>query len=499
MTPTELATLWEQILEKTKKTMHIQMWENWIQSSLIPLSYENNILTLGVMKEFLKMWIEKTALPLLEETASEIMNQPVQVIIVNVNGPNSISPPVDPVAEKIYLPQNTPRKTSSLIETPSTENRLPTNNTPSEYTLSKAVAPLLEHHVESIPHKKNSSSLNPRYTFDTFIVGNSNRFAYSAALAIAEAPAQNHNPFFLYGSSGLGKTHLMHAIGHYAEKFHPEMQILCITSEKFTNDLINSLRDKNPESFRQKYRNIDILLVDDIQFLQDKEHTQEEFFHTFNQLYEDKKQIILTSDRLPKDMKKLQERLRTRFEWGLTTNIQPPDIETRIAILRKKAELEHVEMPNDSVTYIASNVNSNIRQLEGALHKVLSYSSLSHQPITLDMTIDVLKDMVSVSKNRPVTTSTIQEIICAYFKIKIDDLLGKKKTKNIAYPRQIAMYLSRELTTNTLPHIGQVFGGRDHTTVIYAHDKILKEIEKDPQVRDLIATLTKKINNPGDN
>jgi len=337
--------------------------------------------------------------------------------------------------------------------------------------------------------------LNPKYTFDTFVIGAGNRFAHAASLAVAEAPAKAYNPLFLYGGVGLGKTHLMHAIGHYILEHNPHMKVLYISSEKFTNEFINAIRDNRGESFRNKYRNIDVLLIDDIQFLAGKEQTQEEFFHTFNALHEERKQIVISSDRPPKEIPTLEERLRSRFEWGLITDIQPPDLETRIAILRKKAKAENLHIPNEAMVYIASMIDTNIRELEGALIRVVAYSSLTNQDITTHLAAEALKDILPSPRNRVITIQDIQQRVAEFFGLKLEDFKARKRTKAIAFPRQIAMYLARELTDFSLPKIGDAFGGRDHTTVIHAHEKIAQQLEQDPELQNIIRHLTEKIKN----
>ena len=316
--------------------------------------------------------------------------------------------------------------------------------------------------------------LNSKYTFDTFVIGSGNRFAHAASLAVAEAPAKAYNPLFIYGGVGLGKTHLMHAIGHYVLDHNPSAKVVYLSSEKFTNEFINSIRDNKGAEFRDKYRNVDVLLIDDIQFLAGKESTQEEFFHTFNTLHEESKQIIISSDRPPKEIPTLEDRLRSRFEWGLITDITPPDLETRIAILRKKAKADGLDIPNEVMLYIANQIDTNIRELEGALIRVVAYSSLINKDINADLAAEALKDIVPSSKPRVITIQDIQKVVGEHFNIKLDDFKAKKRTKSIAFPRQIAMYLSRELTDFSLPKIGEEFGGRDHTTVIHAHEKNLK-------------------------
>jgi chromosomal replication initiator protein len=334
--------------------------------------------------------------------------------------------------------------------------------------------------------KKNYPNLNPKYTFDTFVIGNSNRFAHAACVAVAEAPARAYNPLFLYGGVGLGKTHLMHAIGHHIMDQKKDPKVVYVSSEKFTNELINSIKDDRNEEFRNKYRNVDVLLIDDIQFIAGKERTQEEFFHTFNSLHEANKQIIISSDRPPKEIPTLEDRLRSRFEMGLITDIQAPDFETRMAILRKKAQMENLDVPNEVTVYIAKNIKSNIRELEGALTRVVAYSSLTNRTISFELASEALKDIITTSKHEEITVNRIKEKVSSVFGVKMEDFNSKKRTRSISYPRQIAMYLSRELTDLSLPKIGEEFGGRDHTTVIHAHDKITKDIETNEDFKDKI-------------
>lgn len=347
--------------------------------------------------------------------------------------------------------------------------------------------------VQETNDNNQRSQLNPKYTFDTFVIGNSNRFAHAASLAVAEAPAQAYNPLFIYGGVGLGKTHLMHAIGHYILGQNPNSKVVYVSSEKFTNELINSIREYRNEEFRNKYRNIDVLLVDDIQFIAGKEGTQEEFFHTFNALHEANKQIIISSDRPPKEIPTLEDRLRSRFEWGLIADIQPPDLETRIAILRKKANVENIIVNDNVMLYIASKIQSNIRELEGALIRVVAYSSLTNSEVTEELAEEALKDILSNNKSIEITVELIKEIVSKNFRIKIDDFNSKKRTRAIAYPRQVAMYLTRELTDLSLPKIGDEFGGRDHTTVIHAYDKISTEINDNAELKRKIDDILKDL------
>ncbi|HZK33389.1 MAG TPA: chromosomal replication initiator protein DnaA [Tissierellaceae bacterium] len=335
------------------------------------------------------------------------------------------------------------------------------------------------------------AQLNPKYTFDSFVIGNSNRMAHAASLAVAEAPAQAYNPLFLYGGVGLGKTHLMHAIGHYILSQNPNSKVVYVTSEKFTNELINSIREYRNEEFRNKYRNIDVLLIDDIQFIEGKEGTQEEFFHTFNALHESNKQIIISSDRPPKKIPTLEDRLTSRFEWGLITDIQPPDLETRIAILRKKAKIENITVEDGVMSYIATEIKSNIRELEGALIRVVAYSSLTNSEVTEELAEEALKAILSETKTREIDVNLIKDIVSKNFSIKMADFTSRKRTRAIAYPRQVAMYLTRQLTDLSLPKIGDEFGGRDHTTVIHACDKISKELEENTNFKRKIDDIIK--------
>jgi len=337
-------------------------------------------------------------------------------------------------------------------------------------------------------------SINAKYTFDSFVIGSSNRFAHAAALAVAEAPAQAYNPLFIYGGTGLGKTHLLQAVSQYVGEHPGNLSVRYVTSETFMNDFINSLRDKRIEGFKQRYRTYDLLLVDDVQFFEHKERIQEEFFHTFNSLYESGSQIVMSSDRPPRDIATLEERLRSRFEWGLITDIQPPDLETRIAILRKRVKTDNINVPDPQVlTFIAGRVTTNIRELEGALTRVVAFCSLTGRPMNEELAQDVLKDVFPQGDLPQVTIERIQEITSDRFGLSLDELCGDRRSQNIVYPRQVAMYLSRELTDSSLPKIGKQFGGRDHTTVIHATSKIARLIREDRSVYNLVQELTARI------
>lgn len=344
-----------------------------------------------------------------------------------------------------------------------------------------------------LPSFLRPTHLNDKYTFDSFVIGAGNQLAHAAALAVAEEPGAFYNPLFFYGGVGLGKTHLMHAIGHQMLANRPDAKIKYVTSEQFANDFINSIQTKRQKEFREVYRSVDLLLVDDIQFFADKVGTQEEFFHTFNALYDNKKQIVLTSDRLPNEIPKLQQRLVSRFKWGLSVDITPPDFETRIAILRNKAEAEGLAIPEDTLNYIAGQIDSNIRELEGALVSVRAYASTTHAPITTSLAADALKNLNVGGKTPTVNIALIQERVAKYYNVSISDLKGKKRVKAIVIPRQIAMYLARELTDASLPKIGNEFGGKDHTTVIHAHEKISEQMEKDENLKNAIADLKNEL------
>lgn len=476
MEQTQLQATWEQILKKLEDSLSQIVCENWLRP-LVPVSLSTTTLELGTPTDFSKEWIEKHYIPFIIDASYEVTQAKLSISIksLHIEEADSVHPlPQTPAAAASSV-------SASLGDDPVQPTLIDELSQPQRPTIPSPIVP------------GDSSSLNPKYVFETFVTGNSNRFAHAAALAVAESPAKVYNPFFMYGGVGLGKTHLMHAIGHKILQNHPEMRVLYISSEKFTNELINSIRDGKPEAFRQKYRNIDVLLVDDIQFLSKKEHTQEEFFHTFNTLHDANKQIIISSDRHPREIQTLEDRLRSRFEWGLITDIQAPDLETRIAILRKKALLENLNVPNDVMVYIASRIDNNIRELEGALTRVVAFASLNNQVITNELAAAALKDVFPTGKTKQITLELIQEIVSSYFKIKVDDLLVKKRTRNLAFPRQIAMYLCRELTDTSLPRIGEMFGGRDHTTVIHAHDKISRERNEDMKLNNIIKELVQRI------
>ncbi|GGH29840.1 chromosomal replication initiator protein DnaA [Paenibacillus segetis] len=439
--------IWQHILSIINTKLSKPSFDTWFKATKV-VSLTDRSIVISAPTTFAVEWLESRYTKLVATTVFEYLNKQVEV--------------------------------SFVIE----------ESAPAEQTQTHREPPAPIQMEESVSHM-----LNPKYTFDTFVIGSGNRFAHAASLAVAEAPARAYNPLFLYGGVGLGKTHLMHAIGHYILEHSPSSKVVYISSEKFTNEFINSIRDNRAESFRNKYRNIDILLIDDIQFLAGKESTQEEFFHTFNALHEERKQIIISSDRPPKEIPTLEERLRSRFEWGLITDIQPPDLETRIAILRKKAKAENLDIPNEAMMYIANQIDSNIRELEGALIRVVAYSSLINQDVTTHLAAEALKDIIPSSRPKMITIQDIQQKVGEYYNLKLEDFKARKRTKAIAFPRQIAMYLSRELTDFSLPKIGDAFGGRDHTTVIHAHEKIVQLLKVDPDLYKVINTISEKIKN----
>jgi chromosomal replication initiator protein len=438
----QLSNIWQRALELLKYELTEISYNTWIKT-IKPVSLSASTIELGVPADFNKGILESRYSVLIKEAIREVTKRDYNIVFVI------------PSQESIQRDKDTKG-------------------------LAKSDDSLI-------------SVLNPKYTFDTFVIGSGNQLAHAASLAVAESPAKSYNPLFIYGGVGLGKTHLMHAIGHYIIQQTPSLKVLYVSSERFTNELINAIKDDKNEFFRQKYRNIDVLLIDDIQFIAGKERTQEEFFHTFNALYEANKQIIISCDKPPREIVTLEERLRSRFEWGLQADIQPPDYETRIAILKKKAQLENIYIPDDVYEFIADNIASNIRELEGALIKVIAYSTLVKSEINLDIAKEALKDILSAAKTRVINSDVIIEIVSRHFGIKHEDFKSKKRSRDIAFPRQVAMYLCRELTDMSLPQIGNEFGGRDHTTVMHAFSKISENIANDYEVRRTIEELRKNI------
>ena len=470
MEQTQLQAVWAQILDKMKEQLAPTAF-NWL-NPVKPLSLTDDTLELGTQNEMSKEWIAGHYQTFIEDAVKAVLGGPKVVLLTVIEDTG------------ITGQENEPVVVAAKTEKPAQGTLFPEGGAeahPDTVAETHIVAP------------GDNSSLNPKYTFDTFVTGKSNNFAHAAAMAVADKPGKTYNPFFMYGGVGLGKTHLMHAIGNRVLKNHPEMRVLYVSSEQFTNEIIQAIQQGTSDKFRQKYRNIDVLLIDDIQFISGKTSTQEEFFHTFNTLYDAQKQVILSSDRPPREVERLEERLRSRFEWGLTTDIQAPDLETRIAILKNKAQSDHFSVPDDVMVYIASRIDSNIRELEGALTRVVAYASLTKRAVNTELVAEALKDIFPNGKAKEVTMDVIQEIVASYFKIKIEDLHSKKRTRNIAYPRQIAMYLCRDLTETSLPQIGQFFGGRDHTTVIHAYEKINQDKETDNRLSGILNELIDRI------
>ena len=405
--------------------------------------------------------------------------------------------PVDPAifAERPQSPSPSPTDFSEVHTPQHVDSAVPAQPISSPAETEDISSPAADTHtaVSSDSGWDSSARLNPNYTFDTFVIGQSNRFAHAAAFAVSESPAQAYNPLFIYGDSGLGKTHLLHAIGHYAKHLFPSLRVRYVNSEEFTNDFINSIRDDEGSSFKQIYRNVDMLLIDDIQFLAGKEHTQEEFFHTFNALHNHQKQVVITSDLPPKQLTGFAERMRSRFEWGLITDVQPPELETRIAILRKKAQSESLNVPDDVMEYIASHITANIRELEGALIRVTAFASLNKQPVDVALAEVVLKDLITDAGDTEITSGQVLATTASYFDVTLEDLRSKSRTRTLTNARQIAMYLLRELTDMSLPRIGQELGGRDHTTVMHAVRKVGAQMAERRTTFNQVTDLTNKI------
>ena len=405
--------------------------------------------------------------------------------------------PVDPAifAERPQSPSPSPTDFSEVHTPQHVDSAVPAQPISSPAETEDISSPATDTHtaVSSDSGWDSSARLNPNYTFDTFVIGQSNRFAHAAAFAVSESPAQAYNPLFIYGDSGLGKTHLLHAIGHYAKHLFPSLRVRYVNSEEFTNDFINSIRDDEGSSFKQIYRNVDMLLIDDIQFLAGKEHTQEEFFHTFNALHNHQKQVVITSDLPPKQLTGFAERMRSRFEWGLITDVQPPELETRIAILRKKAQSESLNVPDDVMEYIASHITANIRELEGALIRVTAFASLNKQPVDVALAEVVLKDLITDAGDAEITSGQVLATTASYFDVTLEDLRSKSRTRTLTNARQIAMYLLRELTDMSLPRIGQELGGRDHTTVMHAVRKVGAQMAERRTTFNQVTDLTNKI------
>ena len=432
----DLAEIWVRCKDKLKESFNEKVFNVWIKP-IMPLEVTDTYYKVAVKNDFFKTMLEENYAQVIEGVLAGIMSKNIKLIIETMDNGSSGSE----AAEE--MPAVPAKREQQQLFNENTSVQQP-----------------------------DESNLNPKYVFETFVIGNSNRFAHAAAQAVANDPAHAYNPLFLYGGVGLGKTHLMHAIGNRIKQNNPRMKVLYTSSEKFTNEIINSIQNKTTEAFRQKYRNIDCLIIDDIQFLKGKEQTQVEFFHTFNALKDADKQIIISSDRPPREIETLEDRLRSRFDQGLTADIQTPDLETRMAILRTKAASDNIVLPTEVITLLATNIATNIREIEGAYNKIVAYTSLMHMPITVETAQKVLSDMGNDIKTRTITYEGIIKVVADHYNVKQDELFNKKRTQNIAFPRQVAMYLCRELADLSYPRIGELFGGRDHTTVIHAYEKI---------------------------
>jgi chromosomal replication initiator protein len=448
-------SLWSEVAGRLRGALNDTTYSTWFGEAR-GLELRDGVFVLGVPNDFTREWIEGHFLGLIGAAVRDVTGEE------------------RPVELRVQKPSDGPDDAVEPDDGPRLPDPLPK--------------------LRPAASRPESGGFNAKYTFDSFVIGSSNRFAHAAALAVAEAPAQAYNPLFIYGGTGLGKTHLLQAIAQYVSEHSSDLSVSYVTSETFMNDFINSLRDKRIEGFKQRYRAYDVLLIDDVQFFEHKERIQEEFFHTFNSLYEAGSQIVMSSDRPPRDIATLESRLRSRFEWGLITDIQPPDLETRIAILRKKVKTDGIHVPeNEVLTFVASRVSTNIRELEGALTRVVAFSSLTGRPMSVELAQDVLKDVFPQGEAAEVSIKRIQELVSERFNLSLEELCGDKRSQNIVYPRQVAMYLSRELTDSSLPKIGKEFGGRDHTTVIHATSKIARLIREDRSVYNLVQELTARV------
>jgi chromosomal replication initiator protein len=519
VTDTDLADVWARSLDGLAE-LHVQPSQlAWLKLTR-PMAMVENTVLIATPNEFVKEQLETRLRPLVTQALSRVLGRPIQLAV-------SVDPSSAPQPEPLTFSSPLP---SGMVQLPSAPQSMHTMPAPHDLRppVTQPAMPAMpqlgdtgrlggprpypqQHLADHAPaqpaesprpHQNDqagptprltSARLNPKYTFETFVIGSSNRFAHAAAVAVAEAPAKAYNPLFVYGDSGLGKTHLLHAIGHYAQTLYPGLKVRYVSSEEFTNDFINMIRDGKQDGFRRRYRDVDVLLVDDIQFLENKEGTQEEFFHTFNTLHNASKQIVISSDRAPKRLVTLEDRLRSRFEWGLLTDVQPPELETRIAILRKKAVQEGLNAPADVLEYIASRISTNIRELEGALIRVTAFASLNRQGVDLQLAEIVLKDLIPEAQGPQINAATIMGQTAAYFGLSIEDLCGTSRSRVLVTARHIAMYLCRELTDLSLPKIGQQFGGRDHTTVINADRKIRSLMAERRSIYTQVTELTNRI------
>ncbi len=506
----DLAEVWARSLDGLADLQIQPHQRAWLKLTR-PLGLVENTALIATPNEFVKEQLETRLRPLVTQALSQQLGRDIQLAVTVDPTPPPLSPaavgdlatdpaPARPAGhpDADHGPRHAPpppdaaRHEAGLHEPalhPSTQLHQPALHEPTrpDHGAHGAIGP------GSVGPRPGGTRLNSKYTFETFVIGSSNRFAHAAAVAVAEAPAKAYNPLFVYGDSGLGKTHLLHAIGHYAQTLYSGLKVRYVSSEEFTNDFINMIRDGKQDGFRRRYRDVDVLLVDDIQFLENKEGTQEEFFHTFNTLHNASKQIVISSDRAPKRLVTLEDRLRSRFEWGLLTDVQPPELETRIAILRRKAIQEGLNAPPEVLEYIASRISTNIRELEGALIRVTAFASLNRQSVDLQLAEIVLKDLIPEAQGPQITIATIMGQTASYFGLSIEDLCGTSRSRVLVTARHIAMYLCRELTDLSLPKIGQQFGGRDHTTVINADRKIRSLMAERRSIYTQVTELTNRI------
>jgi chromosomal replication initiator protein len=461
--------LWSDCTETLRTQISDAVWKTWFEAAR-PLTLEGRCLVLAVPSLVAKQRIEGRYLPIMREALSEADGQPYEVVLeVHTHTSDESSP------------------TQTAADSNGSESTVPPLATQEPPSLTASGKP------SSSSSTYSTSSFNPHYTFEDFVIGTSNRFAHAAALSVAEAPARSYNPLFIYGAAGLGKTHLLHAIGHYVLQNYPGHHIRYVSTETFTNEFIDAIRTNTSSTFKRRYRECDVLLVDDIQFLENKEQTQEEFFHTFNSLHQAVRQIVITSDRSPKSMATLEDRLRSRFEWGLITDIQPPDLETRIAILRHKAARESIAVPNEVLEFIATHVTDNIRELEGALIRVTAFSSLNRQTLTHSLAERVLSDLFSATEPRQITPTLILDTTAKTFGFTVEELCGKSRRRPLVTARQIGMYVFREMTDFSYPAIAREFGGRDHTTVIHAVEKISTLMKERRAIYEQVTELIHRI------
>jgi len=450
---TKSLSIWNSLKDKLLGNLGSTLYDTWFKP-LKPLAFSTDYFEIAVPNKFYLDWVKEHYLPLIEKSLEEITGQRVKIVFTIQSAKEQ------PAAARAAAPaaKESPRARSTLAATP-----------------------------------PPAASLNPKYTFNNFVVGSANKFCHAASVAVAQAPGKTYNPLFIYGGVGLGKTHLMQAIGHFINEKNKSLHVSYVSSEKFTNQLIESIQNRTTVKFRNMYRNVDVLLIDDIHFLEGKEQTQEEFFHTFNTLYDNHKQIVLSSDRPPKEIPGLEERLVSRFEWGLIADLQPPDLETRIAIVRKKAEISNFHLPDEIATFLANRIKSNIRKLEGAIIRVVSYASLTGSKLTIEIAEEVLHDLLISEAAQMISVDDIQKNVAELYDVRVADMKSQKRPRAIAYPRQVAMYLARSLTQLSLPEIGEAFGGRDHSTVLHAVRLIEKQLADDYSLRKNVNTISQKL------